>query len=407
MPGADLYRQRHRTLGSSPRLPDEELIRPSGDFSPAKRRRITKPHDEAPTNRSDAVIEIVDDDDDIREVSSRPAIAPVYASFDTISTASTPRSNGSWNTASGSRSRAQSSSEFGAVDQVACPHRKKSRKTNVNTGSTTNHRTLSNTGRASQMVSPVIDADDDPSVRPESARKQILSDFHQGSNTSSINHARSVRDTGAVASHHFPKAQVNESTSSTYVQTADAGSQRRISTDKNLREHRRVQASNERDQDQISSSSDDLAKPNVHAELSRHSREQARPIQTANSGAKRKASERHSMVWGLARARSSNVDWIEATPETQLFLLCNVEPWKIAEATTRQEFIVKMEIDSKLRVNKVSSDRYSRIRLEGPRPNNGCTPVWDLQFVKSEDLLQFIEKHANPVIAGHVSEKEE
>ena len=408
--GAETYRRLKsvRSLGRA--LPDEESIRSSGDPSPAKRRRISRPDNSAPTkSRSGAVIEIDDDDDnDVREVSSRSTNSSVYPSLDSASTTSTPRSNGSWNTASGCRSRAQSTSEFENVEQIAQSHRKKSRKSTVNTESTTHHCTLPATGCVSQEVpASIFIDDDDSSVEPKSARKHILSDFQQGYSTNSKNHVGVVRDTGPVESHHFPNARVNESTSEICIQTAQRRVQKETPTCQNLREHRRVQASSELEQDQISYSSDELARSSVHVRPSKHSGERAKPTQTANSGAKRKATGSHLSAYSLARVRSSNADWVEATPEMQLLLNCDARPWEIVECSTGQKIALRMAIDPK-HVVKAQADSSSRVRLEGSRPNTGCTPIWDFEFLESGNLTNFIERHAKPVTApSHVSMKEE
>jgi sentrin-specific protease 7 len=404
LPGSDSYRQRHFASAIGRKLPDDDSVRQSEDLSPAKRRRITKSRNDAPTKpRSSAVIEI---DDDVTELSSRPANAPVHASLDTISPVSTPRSNGSWNTASGSRSRAQSTSEFGAVDLLACSHRKKSRKPEIVQGPITTHRTPLDTGRTSHSASMVIDDDEFLGSERKSARKQILGDFTQGPDKDSRKHA-SVQGIKAVTSHHFSRARVNESTSNDYIQTADGSLQNQDLTEKNLREHRRVKISGELEQDRISSSSDELAQPNVLAVSSRHNKEQIRPTQTANSGVKRKVTEGPPLDWSLVRARSVDLDWIEVSPGTQLSLLCNVEPWRIVEVSARHDDTVKMEIHPKLHIIKALTDTSSRIRLEGPRPYGGCAPICDLEFVESANLAHFIAKLKQDHSIKNVYHKEE
>jgi sentrin-specific protease 7 len=408
LPGSDSYRQRHLAPAIGRKLPDEDSVRQSGDLSPAKRRRITKSRNDAPTKpRSSAVIEIDDDDDDdVTELSSRPADAPVHASLDTISPVSTPRSNGSWNTASGSRSRAQSTSEFGAVDLLACSHRKKSRKPEIVPGPVTTHRTPLDTGRASHAASMAIDDDEFLGSERESARKQILGDFTQGSENASRKRA-SVQSIQSVTSHHFSRARVNESTSNDYVQTADRSLRNQNLTEKNLREHRRVKTSGELEHDRISSSSDELAQPNGHTVSSRHNKEQIRPVQTANSVVKRKVTEGLPLEWSLVRARSANLDWIEASPGTELSLLCNVEPWRIVESSARHDDTVKMEIHPKLHIIKALTDTSSRIRLEGPRPHGSGTPIWDLEFVESTNLAHLIAKLKQDSSIKNVYDKEE
>jgi cell division septation protein DedD len=410
LPGSDTYRQRHFASGPGRKLPDDDdSVRQSGDLSPAKRRRITKSRNDAPTKpRSSAVIEIDDDDDDddVTELSSRPANAPVHASLDTTSPASTPPSNGSWNTASGSRSRAQSTSEFGAVDSLACSHRKKSRKPDIVQGPITTHRIPLDTGRTSHSASMVIDDDEFLGSERESARKQILGDFTQGSDKASTKHA-SVQGIKAVTSHHFSRARVNESTSNDYIQTADRSLQNQDLTEKNLREHRRVKTSGELEQDRISSSSDELAQPNVLAVSSRHNKKQIRPAQTANSGVKQKVTEGPPLNWSLIRARSADLDWIEASPGTQLSLLCNVEPWRIVESSARHNDTVKMEIHSKATVIKALTDTSTRIRLEGSRSSDNYTPVWDLEFVESANLTHLIAKLKKDTSVKIVYDKEE
>jgi sentrin-specific protease 7 len=408
LPGSESYRQRHLATGIGRKLPDDDSVRQSGDLSPAKRRRITKSRNDAPTKpRSSAVIEIDDDDDDdVTELSSRPANAPVHASLDTTSPASTPRSNGSWNTASGSRSRAQSTSEFGAVDLLACSHRKKSRKPEIAQGPITTHRTPLDTGRTSHSASMVIDDDEFLGSERESARKQILGDFTQGSDKASRKHA-SVQGIKAVTSHHFSRARVNESTSNDCIQTADGSIRNQDLTEKNLREHRRVKTSAELEQDRISSSSDELAQPNVLAMSSRHNKEQIRPAQTANSGVKRKVTEGPPLDWSLVRVRSVGLDWIEVSPGTQLSLLCNVEPWRVVEVSARHDNKVKIEIHPKLHIIKALTDTSSRIRLEGPRPYGGCAPICDLEFAESANLAHFIAKLKQDHSIKNVYGKEE
>jgi sentrin-specific protease 7 len=410
LPGSDSYRQRHLATNIGRKLPDDDSVRQSGDLSPAKRRRITKSRNDAPTKpRSSAVIEIDDDDDDdddVTELSSRPANASVHASLDTISPVSTPRSNGSWNTVSGSRSRAQSTSEFGAVDLLACSHRKKSRKPEIVQGPITTHRTPLDTGRTSHSASMVIDDDEFLGSERKSARKQILGDFTQGSDKDSRKHA-SAQGIKAVTSHHFSRARVNESTSNDYIETADGSLQNQDLTEKNLREHRRVKSSGELEQDRISSSSDELAQPNVLAVSSRHNKEQIRPTQTANSGVKRKVTEGPRLDWSLVRARSVGIDWVEVSPGTQLSLLCNVEPWRIVESRARHDDTVQLEIHPNLHIIRASTDKSSRIRLEGPRPHGDCAPICDLEFVESANLAHFIAKLKQDHSIKNVYHKEE
>jgi hypothetical protein len=244
--------------------------------------------------------------------------------------------------------------------------------------------------------------DDDSLSIPgaESARKQILEDFQQKSTKNQGNHMRSARGTGEDASHHFPKARVNESTSDVHSQVTNGLHYYNKSLDdQNLRTHRRSEASDQQtvelEDDRISYSSDELARPHPLAAVSRQDKKQEKITQTANSGAKRKVGAKQPQGWALECVRQVGVDWFEGLPGTQLLLLCSSKPWKVVERSIEQEDITKMEIDPD-QVWNAQVGQETRIRLESRRNNSG-QDVWDLKFDNPAHYRSFVDTHIKPL----------
>lgn len=380
-PGSDRYVERYRYGLNSP---EGVRTRVQGESSPAKRRRIHSPHGRISSKpRSNEPIVIPDEDDEIPGVSPR-ATRPLLPPPNITSKASAPRSNASSNTATGSRSGAQSATEFQSVNVMTDPTRKKSRKPRISTRNTSDF-----TSPGHERVLHVH-SDDENVDSSENSRKSILQEFQQGVTGGARKQHNSIQQSRNVTSHHFRNARVNESTS-------DLPDQKTPVTEGNLRAHRRVPVTGELAQDQISNSSDELSRPHTHAVASQQNNEQRKPSQTANTGAKRKTTAKQTHHWPLVRARGIGQDWIEPEHEHHMFLLCSSESWRIVERSSNmKETVTLMSIEFQ-RIYKAQVGQEHRIRLEG-RPSGSAHFVWDLFFKEPAHLPLFFEEHVKSLL---------
>jgi sentrin-specific protease 7 len=229
--------------------------------------------------------------------------------------------------------------------------------------------------------------DDEPISTGISARKIILQSSRQGV----------VDNLGATTSPRYPKARINESTAEVgdRIGNGNRRQARRISDD--LRTFQRANEAELSSGDELAS---DLyktseARPRISGSVSKK-------VQPANSGARRKARvEKSPQGWPLVFARSNDFDSQNTSRYTTMdnFLYLRrdtaaANTWQIiAHNASSGVFETKAEITPKA-VVRAAADNEGRIRLEGPRGQDGNQPTFDLEFQNTEAFHQFRDVHA-------------
>ncbi|CAO2647171.1 Nn.00g080930.m01.CDS01 [Neocucurbitaria sp. VM-36] len=374
---------------------------PGGSASSrAEQARIPGGASSAKRKRTQDIIDL-SDDNDVRAVAP-PSVpyTPAGTSYEVPLSARSSQSNlsvGSGSTTTGVKQTTQLKSEFRITDDLLNSHRKKQRTPG------------SNRRQGAQQISPLgpdsysgsievhtprasISAkDDEGSSQLKSARRYIFDDFKQGE-SARLSHERqqqfSKHDT--TVSPHFPNARANESTSD---QTADKRQARRNGTE--LRKQYRPAPSRYIDAD---SSEDELATSNWKDFAHGRGKVMSKAKQAANSGVKRKIREKEaSEGWPLVSARARDYKHqgsVTGGGRAELYLRPDSSGFRVtAFDQTEDEFSTILYIRPQ-DVNIVDTDHESRIRLRGPRPQNGIQYTFELEFAQASDLQVFIDDHA-------------
>jgi sentrin-specific protease 7 len=252
----------------------------------------------------------------------------------------------------------------------------------------------------SQDTSPVI-LDDAPVALSEPARKAILQDLQQGVSDCAPGKHKPFGKDKATTSHHFPNARINESTADSLEQTTNM--QYANGHGNNLRQFMR--AGHERTEvDPISDDELGIDFPNDKAATVVKQRSSSTPLQTANSGAKRKSkAEKSSQTWPLNYARThgyeghGSADRVDGKPVLSLKPGSERSTWRIvAYDDVSGNFLTRARIEPK-DIIKLQADDIGRMRLEGPRRQDGTWSIFDLEFMDTEDHRVFRDSHAAPL----------
>ncbi|EUC46741.1 hypothetical protein COCMIDRAFT_91958 [Bipolaris oryzae ATCC 44560] len=191
-----------------------------------------------------------------------------------------------------------------------------------------------------------------------------------------------------VASKHFPEARINESTTE-----QPSTNHSFTSNSANLRtQHRPVPK--QLDQMEESDSADELAISPVATRKQTLSPSKVK--KAVQSGAKRNGHSKTSGdSWPLSFARSYGFEGAGSKMEDghdTLVLRSDPKGLRLQKYSTEgYETIILIHSQE---VNKVHADETSRVRLEGPRNANGNIPIFDLEFLNSNDFLAFCNSHA-------------
>ncbi|KAI4713706.1 hypothetical protein J4E89_001153 [Alternaria sp. Ai002NY15] len=378
-PGQAAYLQRtDRAPATTPRRPSssESQDRWSSGATPGKRRRTAN------------VISLVDDDDEVVEVSQNHQNTPVCTSRERPRSAwslHSQISNGSESTV-GDYKPPQATSEFREVDNLLRPSQKKPRNSSFNTA------------KGGARRSPLTGGSLSTSPGVHTPRQAILQTFRQGeSKRSPRKYDGAERKVDIVTSRYFPEARINESTSDHADQN-----QRVTVEDEDLRtQHKPVpkQAGPMTD----NYSADELAITPPHPGTRLVSKQKQK--QTANSGVKRNARGRVvEGLWPLSFARSYGFQSHGSTTmDGHAILLLRwrkdeglrVQTWESVDGVYDSKLVIEPKD-----VNQVYADGTSRMRLTGPRGHDGNKLILDLEFADTADFLIFRDEHAVSMTSG-------
>ena len=372
-PGQAAYLQRtDRAPATTARRPSssESQDRWSSGATPGKRRRTAN------------VISLVDDDDEVVEVSRNDQNTPVGTSRERPRSAwslHSQMSNGSESTV-GDYRPPQATSEFREADNLLRTSQKKPRNSN------------SNTTKGGTRRSPLTGGSLSTSPGIHTSRQTILQTFRQGeSKRSPRKHDGAERKADIVTSRYFPEARINESTS------YHADQNRRVTVeDEDLRtQHKPVPKQAGSMTDNYSADELAITPPQQGTKLVSKQNQK----QTANSGVKRNARGRAvEESWPLSFARSYGFQSHGSTTMDghNMLLLrwkkdegLRVQTWESVDGVYDSKLVIEPKD-----VNQVHADGTSRMRLTGPRGHDGSTLILDLEFADTAAFLVFRDEHA-------------
>ena len=288
-----------------------------------------------------------------------------------------------------------SKSEFGEVDSIINPRRKKPRRSGSNTTKGTRQMSpfaggsISGSAGVRKRTAGIESFNDNFASGTKTSRQFILEDFKQGQTAASAKERRK-----------FPLMRINESTAEQM-----ASNQRATTNDTELRKQCRLVPSKSVDHE---SSEDELAISNGHANETMRkqvkSPSQAKGSPNGNMNSKGPDKARHkvdnlSLPLAFARTHGYEGRGVERqNGRYDLMLRKNAIDWRVTaveHATGNVETRVEIRRQD---VNKAQADGTSRIRLEGPRQQNGNCYIFDLEFVQTSDHLLFRDEHAKALV---------
>jgi sentrin-specific protease 7 len=243
----------------------------------------------------------------------------------------------------------------------------------------------------------IVIPDDLPDHLTEVARIQLLQNFRQG-----VPAYASGKDAyGATTSRHFPNARINESTAEPDEQVTNMTRAHGHSND--LRTFRRAGVQTTEDH---STSEDELGMepPQDNKASASRQRSPAKSSQTAKKGDKRTPKEEiGDRILPLKFVRSRDFEERDDSESVHEHPALSLRPgptdtWRIVSVDP-----VTRLLDSKGRtilpkhVVKIIADDTSRIRLEGPRPVDGNSSIFDLEFKDTTHFRSFRDSYAKPL----------
>jgi len=333
-----------------------------------------------------------DDDDELLEVPRPANFAPTSTSYEIPLSARSPQSRmsiGSGSTVEEFKS-SQATSEFRKADALLKSSQKKPRRptSSRSQGGLRNSPfgggALAIDSTASAHPNGGGDQRSTHNRSPDAARKILLQGFQQGDEKPDFfQHTRHRRTSDPVTSHHFPEARINECTEETIIHSRAVNG-----TPVELRRQHRP-APKRKERMSGSSSADELApSPN---------RRQPNPLSKAKQAAKSGAKRRRGPTWPLAFARSYDyeVQRSQVDDDQAPVLLSDTRGWRVQIYDFTEGYYDTKILIERQHINKVRADDTSRIRLEGPRQQDGNSQVFDLEFVDTSDFLLFRDQHAS------------
>ncbi len=282
-------------------------------------------------------------------------------------------------------------SEFDSIDSMIKPRAKRARKSGPNTSQGTRCFSPMGVGSVSGSVKahkpniPFESPGDRLLAARKTPRQAILENFSQGKTT----HSPKSRE---QLSSQFPNMRINESTAE------PSADRRRIGTSSTELRKQYVPVASLSQSVGQDSSEDELAISNDN--VSQTTRKRVRSPSTTMQSLKRSPpkrtggmdqKEKGSFIYPLAFARTHGHE-LDGTKD-DLSLRGDVNGWRV---TVVEPFTGHYETKFSIKyqnINKALTDDVSRIRLEGPRQQNGICYIVDLQFSNASDHLLFRTTH--------------
>ncbi|KAH8732064.1 hypothetical protein GQ44DRAFT_722217 [Phaeosphaeriaceae sp. PMI808] len=367
-----------------------ESSRSAGDLHPKRRRT---------ENSSIPLIIDLSEDDDVQEVTPYKAYtSPAVPQYEPTSSSHFPQrrySIDSEPTATGS----QQVTEFQQVESWAQLMRSRGRIPSKPQAASSPHP-LSGSRHASSSRTPSLRQSPNRVNRgkavipPESTRKVLLQGFRQGV-IDQPSEDYMVLETGeGTTSAFFSKARVNESTSEDKEHTAKVHHQSNRNGGS-----RTVLKKLNGSMDGNPDASEGLQSESSHGKSVLSS---AKAPLVANRGTKRRAGSKEdiSKGWPLISARTYGYEVTAAMKNgpSNVLLENRSDGWNIVEYDTNGSLITQKLIPTK-DFNSVQADDVCRIRILGPRCQDGNLPTWDLCFALTSDLETFCCEHVPSLIA--------
>ena len=333
-----------------------------------------------------------DDDDELLEVPRPANFAPTGTSYEIPLSARSPQSRMSIGSGSAGEEfkPSQATSEFRKADALLKSSQKKPRRptSSRSQGGLRNSPfgggALAIDSTASAHPNRGSDERSTHNRSPDAARKILLQNFQQGGEIHDfIEHRQHRRTSDPVTSHHFPEARINECTEETTIHGKAVNG-----TPEDLRRQHKP-APKRKERVSGSSSADELA-PSPDW---RQTKSLSKAKQAAKSGAKR----RRGPTWPLAFARSYDyeVQHFQVDNDQAPVLLSDPRGWRVQIFDFTEGYYDTKILIERQHINKVHADDTSRIRLEGPRQQDGNSQVFDLEFVDTSDFLLFRDQYAS------------
>ncbi|KAH7396416.1 hypothetical protein BKA66DRAFT_438349 [Pyrenochaeta sp. MPI-SDFR-AT-0127] len=379
----------------------ETLARSSSGGSSVKRRKTHH------------IINLSDDDDEdivvseVRDVSSPSATHTpagmcheVPSSIKSSQSQISVRSDG---TTAENMPASQRESGFRAVDSVTNAHRKRARRPGSN--SHQGMQRINSVGGGSAFVNSAMHTrtsaievlDSEVSHRAKCPRQVILQDFQQGTSAStSDNSEQTVHRHDTIVYNNFPNMRINESTAEqmTHGQHATSGA---TALHKLSRTGPRKTTNTEG-----SGSEDELSMTKVSDSISERPTLPSKSRRAVNNGVRKRVqpkanSKEPTRKWPLAFARTFGYADYRSKANNgrhDLVLQIDANGWRVI-AFEHTAGICETKIEIKpCDFNKVYSDSAHRIRLQGPRHQNGNCSIIDLEFVETPDHQEFQDGYA-------------
>jgi sentrin-specific protease 7 len=337
------------------------------------------------------VVDLVedDDDDDVRVVT--PPAPPLLdgTCHDIPLSARSSQSHmsvGSGSTVTGNKP-SQPKSEFREADNMLRPHKKPRRQgPNRPQGDRAQSPfaggTMSGGSVEATKAQDSIVINNHSSGQSASARQTMLQDLQQGGSD------------GYTMSRHFPNARINESIAARTVSDrplAGEGTELRKS-------HR--PAPKHADLAADSNSEDELTMKPVDKKVNATSK----AARAANSGVKRKDyMKSEGPGWPLIFARSYEYqerDTAFHANTPKLVLRYGTDGWCVKGYDAQENVVTRFDIRSQ-DVIKAQADDVGRIRLEGPRQEDGNRHIFDLEFAKTHDFQKFRDEFLTNTLLIH------
>jgi sentrin-specific protease 7 len=236
------------------------------------------------------------------------------------------------------------------------------------------------------------------------AHRAILQNFQQG-----IHDAGNQRphSNGTVTSSFFPESRINESTA------RNTASNRPVAdlTSDLRHQHRPVPKRAELVDDDYSA--DELASA-APTTARKQTMSPSKVRQTAKGGSKQKnqspRSKNPSKRWPLVFARTYGYERHCSNPddnETELSLRTDADGWRVTTRDSTEGTWSSHVTITTQDFNKAQADKIGKIRLEGPRGQDGNSSIFDLQFANTPDFLAFCDNIAGQTIKGSCNERTE
>lgn len=300
----------------------------------------------------------------------------------------------------------QTMSGFSVVDSIANSRRKRARRPDSNSSQSMRRSSIfgvtsaSGSTKAHTRTAPIEFSDEEAIAYRKSPRKFMPQDVQRGSVVYSSDEREYTTRKHNARPLNFPNMRINEST---VEQTAKS----RYTTTGPTQLHKQNRPASHKTADlEDSDSEDELAMTNASNSVFEQAKLHSKARRAAHSGVRREGKTKaHSKTdirsYPLVFARAHGYEIHGSEMENghhDLVLRISSESWRIvAFAHTTDSFETKVEFRPR-DVIKVQADSVSRIRLEGPRKQNGSCPIFDFEFVDTSDHEQVRDVCVNALL---------